>query len=322
VTVLVVGASGLLGGNVVVAARDRGTAVIGTYHTTDPTDGSGPVFDDAAVETTRFDVTADSVTDLDALLAGVDRVVDCAARTDVDACETDPDGARAVNADWPGRLATACAERGLPLCHVSTDYVFDGRDPPYAEADEPNPIQTYGSTKLAGERAVRAARSGSGRDAGSGTGRDTAGGRDALVLRLSFVWGVDRRTDALSGFPAWIAGELRAGRTAPLFADQRVTPTRAGAAAGTALDLLDRGATGTYHVAARDCLTPFAFGHRVAERLGSDAAGRIERSSMADVDRAAARPPETCLDVSAVERELGREQPTLSADLDAVAAYL
>lgn len=306
-TLLVVGASGLLGGNVVAAARERGERVRGTYFTNDPTeglDGTG-TFDDEGVETVRFDVTArpDVDTDLDALLAGVDRVVDCAALTDVDACESDPDRARAVNAEWPDRLAAACADRGVPLCHVSTDYVFDGRDPPYAETDDPNPLQTYGETKLAGERAVR-----------------EAGGRgwEPLVLRVSFLWGVDRTTGALAGFPAWVASELRPGGTLPLFTDQRVTPTRAGYAAGVALDLLDTGAAGTYHVVARDHVTPFEFGARIADRMGAAAAGRIERSSMADLDRAAPRPPATPLDVSNVERELGREAPGLETDLDAV----
>ena len=294
-TLLAVGASGLLGGNVVAAARERGERVRGTYLTDDPGDGPGEAFDDG-VETVRFDVTDGA--DLDPLLAGVDRVVDCCAVTDVDACETDPERARAVNAEWPGRLAAACAARDVPLCHVSTDYVFDGRDPPYAESDDPDPIQTYGETKLAGERAVRAIVGGS------------------LVLRPSFLWGVDRTTDALAGFPAWVAAELRAGRAPPLFTDQRVTPTRAGYAARVALDLLDAGATGTYHVAARDPVTSLEFGRRIADRIGDG--GRVERSSMVDLDRPARRPRETSLDCSKLAHELGHEAPTLRSDLDAV----
>jgi dTDP-4-dehydrorhamnose reductase len=309
VTLLVVGASGLLGGNVVAAARQRGERVCGTYLTNDPTEGSSAsgdgtgTFVDEGVETVRFDVTGGTGTDLPSLLDGVDRVVDCAAATDVDACETDPERARAVNAAWPGRLAAACAAREIPLCYVSTDYVFDGRDPPYAEGDDPNPLQVYGETKLAGERAVR--------DAGGE-------GPEPLVLRVSFLWGVDRTTGTLAGFPAWVTSELRAGETLRLFDDQRVTPTRAGDAARVALDLLEASAGGTYHVAARDTVTPFEFGGRVADRLGADATGRIERSSMADLDRPAPRPPETSLDVSKLEGELGREAPTLGEDLDAV----
>lgn len=297
-TVLVVGASGLLGGNVVAAARERGERVRGTYRTNDPTGGPGETFDEG-VETVRFDVT--DGTGLDPLLAGVEGVVDCCATTDVDACEADPRGARAVNAEWPGRLAAACADRGVPLCHVSTDYVFDGRDPPYAEGDDPNPIQVYGVTKLAGERAVR--------EAGGTT-------YEGLVLRVSFLWGVDRTAEALAGFPAWVAAEVREGGTPALFDDQRVTPTRAGYAADTALDLLDTGATGTFHAAARDAVTPFEFGRRLADRV--EGTGRVGRSSMADLDRPAPRPAATPLDGSKLSRELGREGPTLETDLDAV----
>jgi dTDP-4-dehydrorhamnose reductase len=303
-TLLVIGASGLLGGNAVAAARGRDERVRGTYRTADPADGPGGAFHEG-VETVRFDVTGGADVGLPSLLEGVDRVVDCAATTDVDACEADPGRARTVNAEWPGRLAAACAERGLPLCHVSTDYVFDGRDPPYAEGDDPNPLQVYGETKLAGERAVR--------EAGGGEW-------EPLVLRPSFLWGVDRTTGGLAGVPAWVADELRAGGSVPLFEDQRVTPTRAGGAAGVALDLLDAGRTGTYHVAARDCVTPLEFGRLVAERVDGD--GRIERASMADLDRPAARPAATCLDVSRVERDLGRGQPTLGAALDAVGPAL
>lgn len=303
-TLLVVGASGLLGGNVVAAARERGRRVRGTYLAADPVEGSddAPAFD-GGVETVRFDATDGS--GLESLLAGVEGVVNCAALTDVDACETDPHRARALNAAWPGRLAAACAAQGVPLCHVSTDYVFDGRDPPYATGDEPNPLQVYGETKLAGERAVR--------DAGG-----ERGGWEPLVVRPSFLWGVDRTTGALSGFPAWVVAELRAGGTVPLFVDQRVTPTRAGHAAAAALDLLDGDARGTYHVAARDCVTPFEFGERIADRLGEGSVGRLERSSTTDIDRPAPRPAETCLDVSRIERELGRAEPSVGADLDAV----
>jgi len=280
VTLLVVGASGLLGGNVVAAARERGVRVRGTYLTDDPVGGpdDAPAFD-GGVGTVRFDVTggSDADADLPSLLSGVDRAVNCAALADVDACETDPRRSRAVNAAWPGRLAAACAARGVPLCHVSTDYVFDGPDPPYAESDATDPLGVYGETKPAGERAVRDAA-----DAGRA-------GWDPLVLRLSFLWGADRTAGALAGFPAWVASELRSGGTLPLFVDQRVTPTRAGHAAGAAVDLLDADATGTYHVAARDCVTPFEFGERVADRPGGDAAGRLERSSMADLDRPARR---------------------------------
>jgi dTDP-4-dehydrorhamnose reductase len=89
-----------------------------------------------------------------------DVVVNCAAYTNVDACETDRSLAWKVNVQGPGNLAAMVDKYGGRLMHVSTDYVFDGRkDPfkPYLEDDEPNPLSYYGRTKLEGEMAVRQA---------------------------------------------------------------------------------------------------------------------------------------------------------------------
>lgn len=82
-------------------------------------------------------------------------VVHCAAWTDVDACEADPDRAFAVNAEGTRCIATGCREIGATMIYVSTDYVFDGqKKSPYVETDLPNPISVYGRSKLAGEKAT------------------------------------------------------------------------------------------------------------------------------------------------------------------------
>lgn len=85
-------------------------------------------------------------------------IINAAAYTAVDAAETDPDTAQAVNADAPAAMAQAAATRGLPFVHVSTDYVFDGTGTsPWTEADTPDPATVYGQSKLAGEEAIRRA---------------------------------------------------------------------------------------------------------------------------------------------------------------------
>lgn len=87
-----------------------------------------------------------------------DLVISAAAYTAVDLAETNRAEAEAVNAVGPGMLSAACAARGLPILHLSTDYVFDGAKPtPYLEDDPTGPTGVYGATKLAGERAVAAA---------------------------------------------------------------------------------------------------------------------------------------------------------------------
>ncbi len=87
-----------------------------------------------------------------------DIVVNCAAYTAVDGCESDKDRCWKVNADGPGFIADGCAQIGARMIHISTDYVFDGRKTvpeQYTEEDQVNPVSEYGSSKLAGEIRIR-----------------------------------------------------------------------------------------------------------------------------------------------------------------------
>src|SRR5207249_11404980 len=90
-----------------------------------------------------------------------DVLINAAAFTNVDACETESDRAFLINAEAPGVLANLCGEKGAKLIHFSTDYVFDGeKRAPYTEEDQAKPISAYGESKLAGEKNVLAAEDG------------------------------------------------------------------------------------------------------------------------------------------------------------------
>jgi dTDP-4-dehydrorhamnose reductase len=87
---------------------------------------------------------------------GPDLLINAAAYTAVDKAESEPELAYAINEAATALLADACAERGIPMLHISTDYVFDGtKDSPYVETDAVNPIAVYAKSKEAGERALR-----------------------------------------------------------------------------------------------------------------------------------------------------------------------
>ena|SRR5947208_7404984 len=104
-----------------------------------------------------------------------DVLINAAAFTNVDACETESDRAFLINAEAPGVLANLCGEKGAKLIHFSTDYVFDGeKRAPYTEEDQAKPISAYGESKLAGEKNVLAAEDGH------------------LVVRVSWVFGPGR----------------------------------------------------------------------------------------------------------------------------------
>jgi dTDP-4-dehydrorhamnose reductase len=106
-----------------------------------------------------------------------DVLINSAAFTNVDACETERERAFLINAEAPGVLAEICNSKDAKLIHFSTDYVFDGeKRAPYTEEDQPNPISFYGESKLAGERNVLAVENGH------------------LVVRVSWVFGPDRQS--------------------------------------------------------------------------------------------------------------------------------
>ncbi|MDD2273370.1 MAG: dTDP-4-dehydrorhamnose reductase [Desulfuromonadaceae bacterium] len=128
--ILVVGANGMLGRDLVALLGDRGHGI----------------------DIADIDITApESVLTVIAALKP-DVVINCAAYTDVDGCEGNTETAMAVNGEGVAYLAMACRDLGALLVQVSTDYVFDGgKGAPYVEDDAPHPVSVYGESKLAGE---------------------------------------------------------------------------------------------------------------------------------------------------------------------------
>jgi dTDP-4-dehydrorhamnose reductase len=137
--VLVTGAGGMLGRDVVLAAGNAGHQVSAQQHTD--------------LDVTDADAVADWIE-----RERPDAVINCAAWTDVDGAEEHETEAMAVNGTGAGIVSAAAAAAGAKIVYVSTDYVFDGqKDSPYFEVDEPGPRSAYGRTKLAGEEATAAA---------------------------------------------------------------------------------------------------------------------------------------------------------------------
>lgn len=153
---LVVGAGGLLGSDVVRHAGFREHEVVAATH------ADLDVTDQGAVRA--------------ALESHVpDAVVNCSGLTSVDACQRDPEAAYAANRDGPAHLAEGAARVGAVLVHVSTDYVFGGdRDEPYRPDDPTGPVNTYAASKLAGEEAVAASEA------------------EHLICRVSWLYGAGR----------------------------------------------------------------------------------------------------------------------------------
>jgi dTDP-4-dehydrorhamnose reductase len=153
-------------------------------------------------------------------------VIHCAAATDVDGCERDPDGAFVANALATRHVAAAAALCEAPFVYVSTNYVFDGtKSDPYHEFDAPNPISVYGASKLAGEAEAR------------GTNVRS------FVVRTAWVYAEEGRN-----FVVTMRRLMRERDRLSVVADQTGNPTFAHDLAEAIVSIVDRAPYGTYHV--------------------------------------------------------------------------
>jgi dTDP-4-dehydrorhamnose reductase len=200
-------------------------------------------------------------------------VLNCAAWTDVDGAETHVPQAHAVNADGAGNLARAAAADGVPLLHVSTDYVFSGEafvatngaPRAYVESDPTGPRSVYGQSKLAGEQQVLAA------------------SPAHTVVRSAWLFGVGGANFANTMLR--LAGERDAVQ---VVTDQVGCPTWTGHLAPALLGLIERRATGLVHLAGAGQVSWNGFTVEIFRQ--ADVACRVEAATSAQMARPAPRP--------------------------------
>ena len=215
-------------------------------------------------------------------------VINCAAYNFVDQAEREPERALQVNALGPRCLALHCGRLGLPLLHVSTDYVFGGdasRTLPYAETDLPAPLSAYGVSKLAGEQFVRAL------------------APRHFIVRTCGLYG----TPSAAGKGNFVRTIERLAREKPelqVVNDQRCTPTDAGDLADALMQLFTTDAWGTYHATNSGDCTWFDLAVEIVRLRGLGT--RVTPRSSDDPTRPARRPAYSVLDCTLLSRTLGK----------------
>ena len=220
---------------------------------------------------------------------GPDAVVNLAAMTRVDDCESEREEAYRSNTIGPHNLALAARRCGAMLLHVSTDYVFDGtKGAPYDELDRPNPISVYARTKVGGEIMVR---------------RHLP---EHFVVRTGWVFGGGR--DHISRTVA----AMRAGDPGRAIADRVGTPTFIRHLAERLLPLLLTERFGTYHLAGPEVESWFDVLTRIRFLAGMPVP--VGRQLVQDLDLAAPRPANSAL-TSLFAADLGLELPPLDVAL-------
>jgi len=295
---LVFGANGQVGQELLRALAPLGV-VTGTTR-------SGVLPDGSACLTADFSDPGSVVALLDATRPA--RVINAAAYTAVDKAESDLEAARVANAETPGAIARWCAAHDVPLVHYSTDYVFDGSGTrPYRPDDAPAPLGVYGTSKLAGEQAIRA-----------------AGGRH-LIFRTAWVYAAHGQN--------FLRTMLRVGAERDVLrvvADQIGTPTPAALIADVTAQILSEAsaASGTWHLTAAGETSWHGFAQAIftgaIERGLIARAPTVEAISTADYPTPAKRPAYSRLDTTTLERDFGLVLPPWQAGvqrvLDALAA--
>lgn len=249
------------------------------------------------------------LTDVDALertLRGTDAgwIVNAAAFTAVDAAETQEREARRLNAELPAVLGREAAARGIPVLHLSTDYVFSGlATRPWREDDACSPASAYGRSKREGE--VRLLESGAA----------------SLILRTAWLYGATGKS-----FVRTMWERAQRGEPARVVDDQRGAPTSASDLAAWCWTLMAAGERGLLHAANSGTATWADVAERVYERTGAN--GVVTRVSSAEFAAAAPRPRYSVLDCARLDATLREHaapprrswEDALDAFMDALAA--
>ena len=270
--IVVVGANGMLG-------RDL-MALLG--------DGSRGV-DIAEIDVTSHESVERVLTTLHPSV-----VINCAAYTDVDGCETNVDTAMQVNGEGVAYLAMVTRELGAKLVHVSTDYIFDGgKGSPYLEDDPPHPLSIYGESKLTGEM-------------------NASFNPDHLIVRTQWLYGLYGKN--------FVETMLRLGTEKDeltVVDDQIGSPTWTVDLAKAIIVLIEKGCQGVYHAANSEFCSWNGFAKAIFEESGL--AVSVKPMTTEALNRPARRPLYSTLDCSKLKQDTGfQPQPWR----DALRSYL
>jgi dTDP-4-dehydrorhamnose reductase len=224
-------------------------------------------------EVSAFDHRALDITEASSLKSQLgdskpEVVFNCAAWTDVDGCESDPNRAERANALGPELLASTCRDIDALLITVSTDYVFDGtKDGFYTQRDHPKPISVYGRFKLEGERRAQ-----------------TAYAR-TIVIRSGYIFG-----DGGTNFLSTVLARARRAEHLKAISDMTGTPTYAPDLAVRLRELADLDLPGIYHVVNAGAGVSFETFARTALEIGRVDPARLTSTTLSELNRPAPRP--------------------------------
>ncbi|GGC16802.1 NAD(P)-dependent oxidoreductase [Parapedobacter defluvii] len=227
-----------------------------------------------------------------------DVIINTAAMTNVDACEHDPEGCRKLNVEAVASLVELCEIYGIHLIHLSTDFIFDGKEGPYAEDAEPNPLSLYGQSKWDAEKIIQQSSC------------------KWAILRTILVYGIVADMSR-SNIVLWAKGALEKGQPLNVVNDQWRMPTLAEDLAQACLLAATQGAEGIFHISGKDLFAIHELVAAVADFWGLDKS-LIREVSSSTLSQAAPRPARTGFILDKARSVLGYNPHSFQEGLELV----
>lgn len=294
--ILVTGSNGLLGqklteliekdSNHYLIATARGKSVLpiskGEYYSLDITD---------ALEVEKILSTSKP-----------DVIINTAAMTQVDQCETDKELCWNANVTSVANLISSCRKHNIHLVHVSTDFIFDGSHGPLDENEKPSPVNYYGESKLASEQLL------------------FQSGIPYSILRTVLVYGITQDMSR-SNIVLWVKGSLEQGKTIQVVNDQFRTPTLAEDLAMGCYLAAKQKATGIFNISGKDFLSPYDIAIQTAEYFNLDKS-LIKATDSTQFKQPARRPLITGFIIDKARKELGYEPKSFKEGIAVLAAQI
>jgi dTDP-4-dehydrorhamnose reductase len=276
--ILVTGANGLLGQKLVELISTKNNYLIATAK-------SKLVNDLPCGEYHSLDITNRSEVEKVVRTSKPDVIINTAAMTQVDQCETEQEKCWLNNVTAVENLVHACEQTKKHLVQVSTDFIFDGTNGPLDETAKPNPISFYGKSKLAAEVAVQKSNT------------------DWAILRTVLVYGVTNDMSR-SNIVLWVKKSLEEGKTINVVNDQWRTATLAEDLAQGCYLAATKKVKGIYNISGDEMMTPYDIAIKTADFFGLDKS-LIKQTDSTQFKQPAARPPKTGFIIDKAKRELG-----------------
>ena len=295
--ILITGSNGLLGQKLVqLLVQQTGVELLATAV------GPNRLHDTSGYTYCSMDITKPS--EINAVFEQFkpSHVIHTAAMTNVDQCEEDPEGCELLNVKAVEYLIDACRAHGSFLCHLSTDFIFDGEAGPYTEEGIPNPVSVYGESKLKAEQLVENS------------------GLEWSIARTILVYGIVSdmsRTNII----LWVKKSLEDGKEIKVVTDQFRSPTLAEDLAMGCWLIVQSNAKGIFNISGKETLTPYEMALKTAEFFNLDKS-LIHKADSSTFTQKAKRPARTGFIITKAEKLLGYQPHSFEEGIRVVAEQM